>query len=279
MRRTTRLAQTSFVLLLAVAASGVAAADDTPKSKWEFEINPYGWAPATFGKVTVKNQTAHISSSLSELWGLLEDGQAFAAAGYFGVSYDRFFAYADSFGGYEAESVTETIPTKFCTLSLKARDRITFAGTDFALGYTLGRWSLPYTRRPLTLGVLTGTRWMYFGNQLNASGGVVHGKQGSVAVFKSFAWADPLIGLRWELPLHDLVSLNFRGTIGGFGASSDLIWGLTGTARFWIPWKPVAPAHPYIDLGYRVADFDRSNEEGSINLQFRGPLAGIGFVF
>ena len=274
----TRLAQTSFLLLLAVAASGVAAADDTPKSKWEFEVNPYAWLTGNFGSVTVKNQTAHINVSLWDLYGLLEDGQAFGAAGYFGVSYDRFFAYADSLGGYEAESVTETIPTRFCTLSLKARDRITFAATDFALGYTLRQWSLPYTRRPLTLGVLTGTRWMYFGNQLNASGGVVHGKQGSVAVFKSFAWADPLIGVRWELPLHDLVSLNFRGTIGGFGASSQLIWGLTGTTRFWIPWTP-ASVHPYIDLGYRAADFDRSKEAGSINLQFRGPLAGVGVVF
>src|SRR5262249_40258020 len=155
---------------------------------------------------------------------------------------------------------TETIPTKFCTLSLKARDRITFAGTGFAAGYTLGRSSLPDTRRPLTLGVLTGTRGSYCGNRLHASGGALHGKQATVGVFKSFAGADPLIGIRWELPLHDLVWLNFRGTTGGFGASSDLIWGLTGTARFWIPWKPVAPAHPYIDLGYRVADFDRSNE-------------------
>ena len=49
--------------------------------------------------------------------------------------------------------------------------------------------------------------------------------------------------------------------------------------RLWVPWTPVASLHPYVDLGYRAIDFDRSNEVGSINLQLRGPLAGGGFVF
>jgi len=35
--------------------------------------------------------------------------------------------------------------------------------------------------------------------------------------------------VRWSLPLHDLFSVSFRGDTGGFGASSDLIWGLLGT--------------------------------------------------
>jgi len=243
----TRLARMSFVLL-AVAASSVAAADDKPK--WEFEAEPYGWAPGNFGAVTVKGHTAQISVTP---WDLM--------------------------GGYAEESVNETVPTRFCTLSLRARDKIKFALADFALAYRLGQWSLPYARRPLTLGVYAGTRYMYFGNQLNASGGVVHGKQVVANVFESFAWADPEIGVRWSLPLHDLFSLNFRGDIGGFGASSNLIWGLLGTVRLWVPWTPVASLHPYVDLGYRAIDFDRSNEVGSINLQLRGPLAGGGFVF
>ena len=82
----TRLVQMSLVLL-AIGASGVGAADE--KSKWEFEVEPYGWAPGNFGSVTVKGRTAHIAVTLSDLYGLLEDGNAFAAAGYFSVSYDR----------------------------------------------------------------------------------------------------------------------------------------------------------------------------------------------
>ena len=272
----TRLVQMSLVLL-AVAASSVAAADDKPK--WEFEAEPYGWVSGNFGSVTVKGHTAQITVTPWDVYGLLEDGNAFAAGGYFAVSYDRFSVFADSMGGYAEESVNETVPTRFCTLSLRARDKVKFALADFAVGYRLGQWSLPYARRPLTLGVYAGTRYMYFGNQLNASGGVVHGNQKVANVFESFAWADPEIGVRWSLPLHDLFSLNFRGDIGGFGASSNLIWGLLGTVRLWVPWTPVASLHPYVDLGYRAIDFDRSNEVGSINLQLRGPLAGGGFVF
>ncbi len=234
----TRLVQMSLVLL-AVAAPRIAAADD--KSKWEFEAQSYGWVAGNYGSVTVKGHTADISVTPVDLYHLLEDGNAFAGAGYFALSYDRFSVFADSMGGYAEESVNETVPTKFCTLSLRARDKIKFVVTDFALAYRLGQWSLPYARRPFTLGVYAGTRYMYFGNQLNASG-------------------------------------NFRGDIGGFGASSDLIWGLLGTVRFWVPWTPVASVHPYLDLGYRGIAFDRSKEAGSIDMQLRGPLAGAGFV-
>jgi len=272
----TRLVRMTLVLL-AIGASGVGAADE--KSKWEFEVEPYAWVTGNYGSVTVKGRTAHITVTPIDLYQLMEDGNAFGAAGYFSVSYDRFSVFADSIGGYAEESVTETIPTKFCTLSFRAKDKVTFAMADFALGYRLGEWSLPYRRRPFTLGVYAGTRYMYFGNQLNATGGVVQGKQGSANVFESFAWADPLIGVRWSLPLLDFLSLNFRGDIGGFGASSDLIWGLLGTVRLWVPWTPVKSLHPFADLGYRATAFDRSNSLGNINLQFRGPLAGGGFVF
>ena len=270
--------------LLAVGTSDRARGEEKPgageeKPRWEFEAEPYGWVSANYGSVTVKGRTAQISVTPSDLYGLLEDGNAFASAGYFSVSYDRFSVFADSVGGYAEESVNEQIPTRFCTLSLRARDKITFAITDFGLGYRLGQWSLPGRRRPLTLGVYTGTRWMYFGNQLNATGGVVHGVQGSgTNVFESFAWADPLIGVRWSVPVLDSVSLGFRGDIGGFGASSKLIWGLVGDARYWLPWTPWS-IQPYLAAGYRVVAFERSSSPGSIQLQFRGPFSGAGFVF
>jgi hypothetical protein len=265
-----------LLALLTIATAGIAAADE--KSKWEFEVEPYAWLTGNYGSVTVKGQTAHIAVTPIDLYQLMEDGDAFGAAGYFSVSYGRFSAFADSMGGYARESVTETIPTKFCTLSLQAKDKIHFAMADFAVGYQLGQWPLPHRRRPLTVGVYAGTRYMYFANQLNASAGVPQGVGASASVFQSFAWADPMIGIRWSVPLHDLVALNFRGDIGGFGASSDLIWGLVSTVRLWIPWTP-ASLHPFLDMGYRAVAFDRGNRADNVEMQFRGPLAGGGFVF
>jgi hypothetical protein len=81
MNRKTRLVQIG-VVLLAIAAPGVAVADD--KARWEFEAEPYGWLSGNYGSVTVKGTPhTHISVTPSDLYGLLEDGNAFAAAGYF----------------------------------------------------------------------------------------------------------------------------------------------------------------------------------------------------
>jgi hypothetical protein len=279
MNRTPQLSGAAAGIALLLLAFGTArvAADERP-SKWEFEAEPYGWLSGTYGSVTVKGHTARMAVTPSDLYGLLEDGNAFAAAGYFSVAYDRFSVFADSMGGYLEAAVNETIPTKFCTLTTRAEDKIKLAVADFALGYRLGQWSLPGRRRPLTLGVYAGARYMFFGNRLNATFAVAGGKSRSSSVFDSFAWADPMIGVRWSAPLLDSVSFDFRGDIGGFGASSQLIWGLVGTVKYWLPWTPMS-IHPYLAAGYRAIDFDRSNEVGNINQQFRGPTGGMGFVF
>jgi hypothetical protein len=120
---------------------------------------------------------------------------------------------------------------------------------------------------------------MWYLSKLSATAGVVHGAERSANVEDDFAWADPLIGLRWSAPLLDWISLDFRGDIGGFGASSKLTWGLVGTFRVWIPWTPIESVDPYLALGYRVVDFDRSKSAGTIDLQYRGPLLGLGFAF
>ena len=65
--------------------------------------------------------------------------------------------------------------------------------------------------------------------------GVSGGVHWSASAFQSWGWADPLIGFRWEVPVLDRLSLAFRGDIGGFGASSDLIWGIDSEVRYWLP--------------------------------------------
>ena len=247
-------------------------------SKLEFEALPYGWLSGIYGTVTAKGRTAHISASPGDVYDLLTGGNAFAAAGYFSLAYDRFEIFSDTVGGYAELHIDERIPTQFCTLAIRGRDKTKYVIGDVAFGYRLGRWSLPDRRRPLTLGVYVGSRYMYFSNQLNATGGVAGGVQNSANSFESFAWADPMIGIRFSAPLLDWFSLDFRGDIGGFDASSHLIWGLAGTGKVWMPWTPFE-LHPYLAAGYRVVDFDRSSSAGSINMQFSGPTVGMGFVF
>jgi len=267
-------------MALALLATGTTgwAADDEP-SKLEVDVLPYMWVTGTYGSATIKGNTTKIDVAPSELLSLLFDGNAFGAAGYLSLDYDRFFVFGDSMGGYAEARVNETIPTQLCNLTIRAKSKMKFVMADFGLGYRLGRWTLPDRKRPLTLGVYLGARYMWFLSELDATAGVVNGAQRSANVEEDFAWADPLIGIRWSAPLLDWVSLDFRGDIGGFGASSDLVWGLVGTFRVSIPWTPIESVHPYLALGYRVVTFDRSASAGNIDLMYRGPLLGLGFVF
>lgn len=253
------------------------AANET-RSKWEFQFEPYGWIAGNYGSATVKGNTVQIKVTPGDLVNLMLDGNAFGAAGYFSLAYDRYSAFIDSMGGYAEVSANETIPTQLCSLTIKVKDEIRFVINDFAVGYRLGQWSLPNRRRPLTLGVYAGTRYMHFGNKTSVSLGVVQGVQKAGTVSDTFNWADPMIGIRWSVPVLDSTTLDFRGDIGGFGASSDLIWGLVGAVRYWLPWTPFS-LQPYLSAGYRVAAFDRSSSSDQIELQFRGPTAGMGFTF
>ena len=268
-------------LLLGLAT--VAAPEERPpeeRPRWEFEFAPYAWLAGNYGSLTVKGHVAQVSVSPIDVYHLLELGNAFAGTGYLAARYERWSVFSDSLGGYAEEGITERIPTQLCTLSVAGRGKMRFVIADFGLGYELGRWALPGRRKPFTLGVYAGTRYQYFNAKLSVSGGVVGGIQRAGTAANSWAWADPLIGVRWSVPVLDRLSLDFRGDIGGFGASSRLIWGLVGGVRYWLPWSPLPSIQPYLGLGYRLAAFERDfGTDNSIDLQFRGPTSSGGFVF
>ncbi|MGH7893919.1 MAG: hypothetical protein ACREQL_04575 [Candidatus Binatia bacterium] len=196
------------------ADTAAVASNDTP-SKWEFVAEPYAWISGNYGSATVKGNTVQISVTPGDVLNLMLDGNAFGGMGYFSLAYDRYSVFIDSAGGYAEVAVGETIPTQLCTLTVGATDEIRYVINDFAVGYRLGQWSLPNRRRPLTLGVYAGTRYMHFGNKTSVSVGVVRGAQKAGNVDETFNWADPMIGVRWSVPLHDAITLDFRGDIGG----------------------------------------------------------------
>ena len=82
---------------------------------------------------------------------------------------------------------------------------------------------LEWSVKPLTLGCTPGPATCT--STRSSSAGFVGAVQHAASASNSWAWADPLIGVRWEVPVLDRLSLDFRGDIGGFGASSDLVWG------------------------------------------------------
>jgi hypothetical protein len=52
----------------------------------------------------------------------------------------------------------------------------------------------------------------------------VNGQQFNGNVSRVFDFADPMIGVRWGVPLLDRLSLDFRGDLGGLPTGSKLTW-------------------------------------------------------
>ena len=253
----------------------------TAPSDWEFEVAPYAWITGTYGTIDVRDKTAHVSLTPLDLLEAVVDGDAIGAAAYASARWRRFSVFVDAFGGGAKSDQRVTVPTARCDIDVNAKVRVKEAIVDFGLGADVGRWVLAGRRRPLTLGVYAGMRYVHLGSHIESSTEVKElGLESRTNASVAFDWADPLIGVRFEVPLYDRLSLDFRGDIGGFGVSSDLIWGLVGDVRYWMEWNPKG-IRPWWGLGYRAVAFDRGGRSSSdeADMQFRGPTAGLGFVF
>ena len=278
-------AVSAVALLLAIAAPCFAAEEETTQQHqiedWQFELLPYAWIPGTFGTVEVKGRTAHVDVTMGDLLTLLWHGDAFAVGGYFLARYDPWnaFGFLDAYGGFENIHVSQTIPTRFCTVTAAATLRLKPVITELAIGYQIGRWPLPQRLRPMSLGVYLGMRYTHLGTDLEASVGVVNGVQFNPSVSEVFNWASPMIGVRWEVPLLDRLSLDFRGDVGGLPAGSKLTWGLVGDVRYW-PDLSLFSAQPWLEAGYRVVAYQHAfDSSNTLDLQLRGVLLGVGFAF
>ena len=265
---------------LVVAASTTFAADEEPAPGWQFEFMPYAWIPGTFGTVSVKGRTAHVDTTLGDVFTLVWHGDAWTFGGYFAARYDRWSFFTDAYGGFLDQGVDETLPTRFPKVQVHVRAALNLNPvlTDFAFGYELGRWAMPERQRPISLGVYLGTRYLHVGQELDASVNINRfGRSASASSVVNSA--DPIIGIRWEVPVLDSLSLDFRGDIGGLPTNNKLTWGIVGDARYWLGWQPFG-ARTWLEAGYRVVAYQRDFGGGNdLNLQLRGPLLALGFLF
>jgi hypothetical protein len=239
---------------------------------------PYAWIPGNFGSLTVKGRAVAIDVTVKDALDLATSGNAFTAGGYFSLAWNEWSVFVDAFGGYAETSVRESVPTQLCTLDVAAKSKLKFDFVDVGIGYRLGRWTLTQRTRPMDLGVYVGTRYAHFGATVNASGGVAGAVARNAAAEQRWDWADPMLGVRWSVPVLEPLDLAMRADIGGFDASSKLVWGLVGGVKYWLPWTPWS-LHPWLEAGYRVIAFDRGDADGQLDLQFRGPLGGMGVRF
>jgi hypothetical protein len=270
------------LILLASATPRLAAEQQTPEptAGWQFDVMPYAWIPGLFTTVQVKGRTADIDAPIGDVLTLLWHGNAMTAGGYFAARYDRWSGFVDAYGGFLNAGSSVNIPTRAChCLHVGATADLRPVILDVAFGYQLGEWSLPQRRRPISLGVYLGTRYTYLGTTLNLEGGLLNGTQRARQVASSLNPTHPLIGVRWEVPLLDSLSLDFRGDIGGLPTNSQLTWALVSGVRYWPGWE-LFGSQTWLTAGYKVIEFKRDFGSGdAVDLQLRGPLLAVGFTF
>jgi hypothetical protein len=254
------------------------AAEETPG--WQFEVLPYAWLPGLFGTAEVKGRTADVDVTIGDVLTQLWHGDAFTLGGYFGARYDRFSLFADAYGGFLDAKARQRIQARFCCVEVDGTISTNPVLADVAVGYRIGEWPIAPWSRPFWLEVYLGTRIVHLGVTLDAQAGVSGGLQGSGRrVSGSYTTATPMVGLRWEVPVWEQVTLDFRGDLGGLPGGNRLNWSFLGDLRYWLDWSPWG-TRPWLEAGYRMVGFNHDFGGGNdLALQLRGPLLGLGFAF
>jgi hypothetical protein len=265
-------------LLAARPAFESAPPDPEDVSDWRFDSALYAWLPGTFGSVEAQGRTANIGLSVGGVVDLLFDRwRALDGGGHFEAHRGRFDLFWDAVGGYVKPSTTATVERLGRPIQFDALATLHFVLAEFGLGYRVAEWSMPNRRRPMSIGLLAGARYYHLGTDITATGtGTL--AQRDLSAQAALDWADPFVGIRYEVPVLDSVAFDFRGDIGGFGAGSQLSYSLVSLVRWW----PSASAgtSPWLGAGYKLLAFDfEPSGNSAANLQLRGPWVGAGIEF
>jgi len=240
-------------LALALLASAVAPAPaQTATSDWTFDLAIYGWASGMQGKAGAQGVTAEVDESFSDV---VENLEMAGMAG-FAATNGRWVVLGDTF---------------FAGLGARKEGQVAKAEIDSNvlileadLGYQVGEH----------VQIFGGVRRFDLDNELTLTTGPVErtGEGGE-------AWVDPLVGLRWGVPIGERGSFWLRGDVGGFGVGSDLAWNALAAIGYAVGEKRTTT----LALAYRVLDVDYEQGSGAdqflFDMQIGGPVLGVIFRF
>lgn len=268
-----------LILLLAVTS---ARAEDPAEDRWQLELTGYGWIPELHGRAVVRGASIPIDVGFDDIFDLLGDGDLFGAGMWFAVRHGRFSLFADVFG--TLVDVEENIGDRTVFVEGprgrllpvhvppgRIEVRVDNEIVAFGMGYRVLDLKLEGAGdRRFWLEPFVGARYTHLGIDIDTSLG-----QRALATNEDFDFADPLLGARWAIDVCDPLEFSFSGDIGGFGASSELVWSLQGLFGYRLPWTLFGGELRAV-AGYRVLDYDR--DDGAledVDIQYRGPLLGL----
>lgn len=245
MRTRMMLAVPAFSITLLTIPSFAAAEVNTG---WKFEVTPYVWAAGVSGDVEVRDRTASIDTSFSDIFDHLDMAAAFLGT----AQYNSWVTWAQV--DYLALSGQKSSGDRSVSLDSK----LTMATLGF--GYQFQGWS-----EHQTFDVLLGVRSLHLDNEL---------KTNNLGSFDNTSDViDPVIIVRPSIQLSE--RWRFNPTLSyGTGGDSNETWELEPQFQFQA-WENAAFRFGYRKLYYDIDTSRHNNFDGA----FEGPFVGVGFTF
>lgn len=246
---------TLAVVVLMVASIEAKADNADPASQadndWTFMAAPYLWASGLSGETGMFGTPPQdIDISFGDVlhhldFGFMGVGEA--RNGRISLGIDVVYA---------SLSADIDTPIGFLATSIDARTK-TFIGTA-VVGYDV------IEDDASTLDVVAGARLWSVDNEFVFSGGVL----GGTSLGDGDTWVDPVVGIKFQTDVGSGFFVAGWGLIGGFGASSDLLWDLMGGLGYHFN------DSASLFAGYRVVDVDFESGGFVYDVNQHGPILG-----
>jgi hypothetical protein len=265
-----------------------------PASPWTVTFTPYVWAPFIQGDASVRERTANVFVSPTELIDHLE---RMPWMSYIEVRSGPFAVYNDIV--YANAGIGASGVRRIGSATFDAAFGADFEQTIVEVGgaYQIAKWwsgaggslNNGYAfDRYTTIDLLAGARYWQQSLNINLAltgtldlGGLVRSGNRAVARSGEVDWVDPLVGFRVRQMLAPGQELMFRADVGGFDAGSIFSWNIVGAYNFNIC---VSNGITYTGmLGYRALSVDYDQSSGFKKYEFdavlHGPVMGLSVKF
>jgi len=216
-------------------------------------VSPYLWFPGVHGTLGVRNQSASIQASPSDLLSNFRFGLMGAVEPRFKrfvMPFDMMWIRLEDDKGVPnlGDDVDRSVKVK---------------GTEFLLAQKVGYRIIDEEK--IKVDALAGFRFWHFGESLtfNPSG---------INVSKSQNWVDPLVGGRIQLALSEKIVVNVLGDVGGWGTGSQLEYQFATLLGYKI--KPKVT----LQAGFRYLYVDYTNGSRFATVVTSGVIFGMTYT-
>ncbi len=235
---------------------------------FSLQFTPYGWFTQMKGDVTIRNQTVRLDVDFDRTWDLIWGDLNFMFFGQLEANYDRW--------GLLVNGVFASFSPGGKIRRFQFNDDFTQTSLDTVITYELtalsDRLGGCYGAR---FEVLAGTRF----NSLTSDVTVTGPRGNTVNGSGHQDWFDPIVGVRYRLPLNGCWTVQTRGDVGGFNwaEASTFTWNIEVALEY--RWRERLS----LMAGYRWLDIDRESGQGSMRFAYdvmtSGPMMGLTFRF